>query len=152
MILYNKSMKLTNKILILTFACGIPAFLLGRVIWPDPVGAVPPTTGELPFFVLLSVIEAVVFGLGVSLVVFGRSLLENVPERYRTRAVLSFISVAWLLISWWPHDNMHRANGENLQGLLLIEYQFHVTLIAASLIIAYCLITLLREAANSRQS
>jgi len=39
---------------------------------------------------------------------------------------------------------MHIHNGDNLQGLLYIEYGFHVTLMAAGLILAYSLLTMLR--------
>jgi hypothetical protein len=38
---------------------------------------------------------------------------------------------------------MHIHNGSDLQGLLYIEYGFHVTLMAAGLVLAYTLLTLL---------
>jgi hypothetical protein len=47
----------------------------------------------------------------------------------------TYLAIAWTLVSWWPHSNMHRVNGENLGGLLMIDYTFHVTLMLASLII-----------------
>ncbi len=39
---------------------------------------------------------------------------------------------------------MHIHNGENMQGLLYIEYGFHVTLMVAGLVLAYSLLTMLR--------
>jgi hypothetical protein len=39
---------------------------------------------------------------------------------------------------------MHIHNGNDLQGLLYIEYGFHVTLMAAGLVLAYSLLTMLR--------
>ncbi len=35
------------------------------------------------------------------------------------------------------HDNLHKVNGMNIQGLLYIEYAFHVTIIIAGVILAY---------------
>jgi hypothetical protein len=39
---------------------------------------------------------------------------------------------------------MHTHNGMDLQGLLYIEYGFHLTLMVAGLVLAYALLTLLR--------
>ncbi len=53
-----------------------------------------------------------------------------------------FISIAWFLISWWPHDKLHAFN-KTLEGLLFIEYGFHLTLLIGGCILAYCFIRLL---------
>ncbi len=55
-----------------------------------------------------------------------------------------YLSVGWFLVSWWPHDNLHIHNGMDLQGLLYIEYGFHVTLIVAALVLAFSLLTMLK--------
>ena len=47
------------------------------------------------------------------------------------------------MVSWWPHDNLHIHNGNDLQGLLYIEYGFHVTLIIAASVLAFSLLTML---------
>lgn len=129
-------MSIKNKVILLTLIIAIPAFLLGRVIWPDPAGAMPPTAGQLPFFMVLSVFDALTFGLGISFIVFGW------PWAKKSKA--EFIALAWLIVSWWPHDNWHRYNGMNLQGLLYIEYAFHVTLMIAALVVIWAWITRLR--------
>ena len=61
--------------------------------------------------------------------------------------IWAFLSIAWLLFSWWPHDSLHVANGINLSGLLVIEYVFHVTLMVAGAILAYFFFALLRQRA-----
>ena len=66
----------------------------------------------------------------------GRLDVENVGSVPGHRVVT--------FVSWWPHDNMHIHNGNDLQGLLYIEYGFHVTLMAAGLVLAYSLLTMLR--------
>jgi hypothetical protein len=126
-----------TKFIVTTIVLAIPAFLLGRMIWPDVPGAMAPLGIQLPLFMFISALEAVAFGIGVSFVIYGWSLVKRVMPADAHGAKLVFVSIAWLLVSWWPHDNMHRANGMDMAGLLRIEYIFHLTLIVASAIVAY---------------
>ena len=118
-------MKAWVKYLVVTIVLAVPAFILGPILWP-PSNEIVPTATQLPFFIALSAIEALIFGLGVGFLIF---------EWRPTSA--SFWAISWLLVSWWPHDNLHIHNALEPIGLLKIEYGFHVTLIIASLIIAY---------------
>ena len=59
---------------------------------------------------------------------------------------MTFIATAWLLISWWPHDNMHKHNGMDLAGLLRIDYLFHVSMMVAGAVLAYSLVRALQAA------
>lgn len=133
-------MTTTVKVALITLVCAVPALILGNIIWPISPDLPTPTSMQLPFFIILSVIEAVVFGLGVAFIVLGWNRAGG--ER------LVFLAIAWFLISWWPHDNMHKHNGEDLGGLLVIEYLFHVTLIVAGVIIAMSFWKRLRGAAT----
>lgn len=126
-----------TKFTILALVIAVPAFLLGRVIWPDVAGAMEPSSTQLPFFIFISALEALSFGIGVAFIVFGYPKLKNLMGEEKYGALPSFIAIAWFLVSWWPHDNMHRANGMDLGGLLRIEYLFHLTLIIAGLTLAY---------------
>jgi len=105
----------------------VAAFLLGNVIWPASP-EIAPTSGQLPFFILLSAVEALTFGIGMAFIIFGWN--KSVGRR------LVFLAVAWLLVSWWPHDSMHKHNGSDIGGLLIIEYLFHFTLMIAGVIVA----------------
>ncbi len=108
-------MKTGTKVLIVTLLVGVPAFLLGPVIWPSPEGGEGPTSGQLPFFIFLGVMEAVGLGLGVAFVIFGWPLiLRNASGPSKARALLMCLSITWLLVSWWPHDNLHRYIGDDL--------------------------------------
>jgi len=49
-------------------------------------------------------------------------------------AVAAYASAGWALVSWWPHSNMHRVN-TSFQGLIVIDWTFHLTLIAGAAII-----------------
>lgn len=129
-------MKLSTKMLIVAVVFAVPALFLGHVLWPDPLEhALAPSASQLPFFIFLSVLEAAAFGVGIAFIIFGWPLLQKVTTDKREKTLL-FLATAWFLISWWPHDNMHRHNGGDLAGLLQIEYLFHFTLIVAAMIIA----------------
>ena len=134
--------KLKTTLLILLPA--LVVFPLGRVIWKDPVEAMMPSSAQLPFFILLSVFESLAFGIGIWFLVRGWELIAAAPGVSKRLACWTYASIAWSLVSWWPHDNLHRANGMDTVGLLRIEYGFHVTLIIASTIIAFFFISILK--------
>ncbi len=125
------------KFIITTLVFAVPALLLGRTIWPDAADIVAPTASQFPFFVFLATVEALAFGIGVSFLIYGWNAVKRVMPDDRRGAVLVLLSITWLLASWWPHDNLHRHNGMDIAGLLKIEYGFHLTLVIASLIVAY---------------
>jgi len=139
-------MTIRTKVILLALVCAIPAFLLGRIIWPDPVDAPSLTAIQTLLFIIVSAVEAIAFGLGVSFIAFGNRLLKNAAPDLSRHASWAFWAIAWTLVSWWPHDNMHRSNGMmNVWGLLRIEYIFHISLIASALIIASYFLRTLRQ-------
>lgn len=121
---------------VLSTAVAVCAFILGPIIWPNPADGYMPTSGQMPFYMLVSAFEAVAFGIGLSFVVFGWPVFQKMRRSHPQESLWVFIAAAWLLVSWWPHDNFHRANGHDTLGLLYIEYAFHVTMIVAGIIIA----------------
>jgi hypothetical protein len=142
-------MKTPAKVMIVTLLVGTLGFLteangpLGGFWAPSPT--VPQAVGiQLPLFMLLGAAEAAALGLGVSFLLFGYSTLRaNVPvSAALTRA--AHLSIAWVLINWWAHDSLHQHNGMNLNGLLAIEYAFHVTLILAGVTLAWFFVVLVR--------
>ncbi len=137
-------MKTWVKVALVTALFAVPAMALGQLIWPPDPGNPEPSAGQMPFFILLSVFEAVAFGLGISFLLFGFPALLRLARGSRLRAWAMYLSVGWFLVSWWPHDNLHLHTGLDLQGLLYIEYGFHVTLIIAAVVLAYSLLTMLR--------
>jgi hypothetical protein len=132
------------KVALVTAAVAVPAMALGQVIWPPAPGGPEPTAGQFPFFLFLAAFEALTFGLGVSFLLFGFVPLKRAMGGSIWRTWAAYLAIGWFLVSWWPHDNMHIHNGDNLQGLLYIEYGFHVTLMLSALILAYSLLTMLR--------
>jgi hypothetical protein len=140
-----------TKIIIVAAVCAVGSFLLSRVIWPDAPEALKPAGTLVPFFIILSILESLIFGVGVSFLVFGWRRVAELTKQGRSLWP-AFIATAWLMVSWWPHDNMHRVNPEgNFVGLLRIEYLFHVTLIIAGFIVARYLWMTIRALHDSQQ-
>lgn len=138
-------MKPWVKVLIVTVIVAAPAMVLGRVIWPPAEGGPEPSGAQLPFFLFLALLESILLGLGISFLAFGLPVVRRLSADSGFRAWAMYLAIGWLMVSWWPHDNMHIHNGENMQGLLYIEYGFHVTLMLTGIILAYCFLSILRE-------
>ena len=130
-------MKTSTKFAIVSIVFAIISFGLSRVIWPDAPGMPGPSDNLLPFFIFISALESAAFGVGVSFACFGWKHIRAVLPADKTGATLWFIALTWMLVSWWPHDNMHRVNPMNdFAGLLHIEFMFHFTLIIATFVLA----------------
>lgn len=130
---------------LIALAAGIPAFLLGRVIWSPAPSNPTPSEAQLPFFIVLALIEALLFGLGVAFLACGLPLVKQAAKRAGVNPWPPYVAIAWQLVSWWPHDNLHMATGMDLDALLLIEYGFHLTLILSALVVAGFFLATLRS-------
>jgi hypothetical protein len=141
-------MKPWLKILIVTVLVALPTIPIGQVLWPS--GDVTPGDGGmpayLPFLILMSVFEGLAFGLGIAFLLFGLPLVRRVSAWSPPMTWAVFLSIAWFLVSWWPHDGFHRST-TSMWGLVFIEYGFHVTLMAAAAILALAFVRLTRQVA-----
>lgn len=126
----------------------VPAFLLGPVIWPRAALDAEPSGGQLATFIALSAGDALFLGLGVAFLIFGYPALRRVSPDSRIRAWAMYIGVGFLLVSWWPHLNMHASNGASLTGLLTIDLLFHVPLEITGAVLAVCVFTLMVDRAS----
>ena len=138
------------KVLVVTLLAGVSAFILGPVIWPPAEGSPSPTAAQIPFLLFLNLVQATVLGLGVSFLVFGLPVMRRVSPDSKVRAWAMYLSIAYLMVSWWPHINMHVHNGpDDLQGLIYIDYLFHLPSMIAALVLAYCFFSLLWKGSGS---
>jgi hypothetical protein len=138
-------------VVVVTVLLTIPAMILGPIIWPPAqMGMMPPTQSQILFLLIEKVFEAISLGVGVSFLIFGLPIVRQAAPRLR--AWLMYLSIGWALVSWWPHGNLHSSNGNDMQRLLYIEYGFHVTLIIAAAILAYCFLSLLRESGRGEEA
>ncbi len=143
-------MKTWLKVLLVTLLFGLPTIPLGRVLWPDPMATTSgmaangPTTPQLAMLIGVALFEAAAFGLGVAFLVFGLPLVRRATGGNAPLTWATFAAIAWSLLSWWPHDNLHRVTND-LGSLIGIEYTFHTTLIIGAAVIA---VTFLRLVAR----
>ncbi len=126
-----------TKWIVVTVVFALISFFLTPVLWPHPVGMTMPPMNLLPLYILLGVLESVIFGIGISFLMFGYPLVKKASEKTKPWSWLVYIAIAWMLVSWWPHDNLHMIIGLDMSRLVWLEYGFHVTLMIAGLIIAY---------------
>ncbi len=138
--------------LIVTLVLAVIAFLASPngplgAFWRPSADMPQPTGVQLPLLIFLNIAEVVTFGLGVSFLIFGYPLVQSTLPASKGLTIAAYLSIAWLLASSWPHDSLHVANGLNLNGLIAIEYGFHITLMVAGAILAYFFLTLLRQQA-----
>jgi hypothetical protein len=138
-------MKTWMKVAIVTAIVAVPAFVSGPILFPPADTGVEPTAGQMPFFLFLAVGDAVLLGLGVSFVLFGLSVIRKVSPDSKLRAWAMYLSIGYLMISWWPHLNMHAHNGMDLHGLLIIDFLFHLPLEVAGVVLALSFISLFRS-------
>ena len=138
-------MKTRTKAAIITVPVAVVAFLLSPILFPPADTGVEPTAAQIPFFVFLGVGDAVLLGLGISFLVFGYPMLRRVSPDSRARAWAMYLSIGYLMVSWWPHLGMHASNGMDLHGLLVIDFLFHLPLEVAGAVLAYCAYSLFRS-------
>jgi len=147
-------MKTWAKAAVVTVVVGILAFLAtpmgpwGSFWAPTPeIGA--PTTLQSALFGFLTAVESLVFGLGLSFFIFGFPLVTSMGAAPKGLSRAAHVSITWMLVNWWPHDSLHLHNGMNLNGLIVIDYCFHLTIIAAGLMTAYFFLKVLRARSAS---
>ena len=133
-------------VVVLTLIIAVPAFLLNPIIWPPAPGGPAPTAAQIPYLLALDVMQAVFLGLGISFLIFGFPVMRRISPDSKTRAWAMYLSIGYLMVSWWPHIGLHVSNApDDLQGLFYIDYLFHVPLMIAGAILAYCFYSLVRQ-------
>ena len=138
-----------KKYLLVTLAVGLPATALSLPLWPPQPGVEPSPLQTALFFGIFAA-EGLLFGFGVAFVLFGRPLVRAVIAAAGVRSWPVFVSLAWTLLSWWPHDGFHRASPlGDLNATLRIDYAFHLTLIVAAVVMARFFLATLRAAARA---
>ena len=137
-------MKRWVKVTIVTLVVAVPAFVLGPVLFPPADLGSEPSAALIPFFMFLGAADAIpadaiLLGLGVSFLVFGLPVLRKVSPDSRLRAWAMYLAIGYLMVSWWPHLNLHISTPiDNWQMLLYIDFLFHLPLEIAGVVLAYC--------------
>jgi hypothetical protein len=138
-----------QKYVLVTLAVGLPATVLSLPLWPPQPGP-DPSPLQIALFFGIFAAEGLLFGFGVAFVLFGGPLLRAATRAAGVRAWPVFVSLAWTLLSWWPHDGFHRASPlGDLNATLRIDYAFHLTLIVAAVVMARFFLATIRAAARA---
>ncbi|MET7336758.1 hypothetical protein [Nonomuraea sp. NPDC005650] len=121
-----------------TLLFGFLAFGTTNVFWPysTDLSGVPLPWAALFFGLYL--FEWASFGLGVMVLLRGRSALARLG-RSAPLTTAAWLALVWLLVAWWPQDNFYRlaAKTDWPQQAALV-YGFNVTLmIAAAILVAF---------------
>ncbi len=138
-------MSTRTKAIVVALAVAIPAFLLVRVFFPPPPGP-GPSSGQAPFFVVISALDSLLLGAGVAFVAFGWNVVRRVAPASRGRAVAIYVTLAWLMVSWYPHIGLHTSRfGSDFFGILVIDYTFHLPLYIAAMVLIWGFLGLLHD-------
>lgn len=149
-------MKTWVKVVILTVVITIVAFLatpngpLGAFWGADPHGP-QPSSEQVPGFMILGLLESLFLGLGISFLVFGLPVVREIAGGATGLARATHLSISWIMLQWWAHDNLHLVAGMDFGKILAIDYGFHVTMMLATVILVYFLITVSRERTAARR-
>ena len=146
-------MKSWYKVAALTLLLAVFAFLAGPMgplggFWPPAADLAEPQGAQVPLLMFLTAVEDITFGLGVSFLLFGYPLVRAVAPASPALTRAAYVAIFWLLATWWPHDSLHIHNGMDLNGLIVIDYVFHMTLIIAGLVVAWFFYTITRRTAD----
>jgi hypothetical protein len=136
-------MKRWLKWWLVTLIVGSVVFAL-TPFWPVPPTATQPPGTVLPLFVALSLVESLSFGLGVAFLIFGRPLVYRMGGSPGLTTA-AYVAIGFLLLNWWPHDNMHRMTNGDWSRVVLVEYAFHLPLMIAGAVLVWFFVSLARR-------
>ena len=138
--------------IVITLVVGAAAFMLTPVLWPFADGASggpQPEGAQMLLLMLLLVIDSLLFGLGIAFLIYGLPLARRLAGT-GALAWLVYAGVAFQLLSWWPHSNLHRTAGDSIGTIIAIDYGFHVPLQLGALAMAVFFAAAARGALRAR--
>lgn len=126
-----------TKAAVITLVIGAIVFSLTGFIWPSSESYTQPTGNQVYFFKMVSILESCLFGLGIAFFVLMWPMLKRAWKIMHWPTMLSILSLTWMFLNWWPHDNMHLFFGPEMETLIFIEGFFHGSMIVAVVIVAW---------------
>ena len=99
----------------------------------------PPSPSTFPHLMFLDFWDALAAGVGVAFLVYGAVNYSKWPQAIRGPLLLIFFIALWFTLLNWIHDGWHKVNGMNLNGLIAIEYVFHVPWLIFGGVLVYSL-------------
>ncbi|MEU9143826.1 AMP-binding protein [Streptomyces sp. NPDC048349] len=117
-------------------AMGFVGLILTKVFWPGSTDLTGVPQPWAFLFFLLYVTECVAFGIGLLFLFRGRA---RMPRRGRGRGLTAaaHLAVSYLLLAWWPQDNLYRlAAKQNWPRQAALVYTFNIPLMIAGVVVA----------------
>ncbi|MFF2775422.1 AMP-binding protein [Streptomyces sp. NPDC058052] len=115
-----------------TVAFGFIALLLTDVLWPGSTDLTEVPAPWRHLFRLLYAFEWLAFGAGAVFFLFGRPTMLR-RGRGRRFTSLAHLAVSYLLMAWWPQDNLYRlAVKSDWPQQAALVYAFNVPLMLAA--------------------
>ncbi|WP_405526556.1 AMP-binding protein [Streptomyces avidinii] len=115
---------------------GFVALIITNLLWP---GSTDLTGVPQPWAFLFSVLylfECLAFGVGVVFLFGGRARMRR-QRRSPSLTVAAHLAVSYLLLAWWPQDNLYRlAAKQDWPQQAALVYTFNVPLMIAGVIAA----------------
>ncbi|MFG6194519.1 hypothetical protein [Nonomuraea sp. JJY05] len=118
-----------------TLLFGFFAFGTTNIFWPYSTDLSDVPLPWAALFFGLYLFEWLSFGLGVMVLLRGRSALARLG-RSAPLTTAAWLALAWLLLAWWPQDNSYRlaAKTDWPQQAALV-YGFNITLMVAAAVL-----------------
>ncbi|KAF2076014.1 hypothetical protein CYY_002674 [Polysphondylium violaceum] len=116
------------------------------------------TDGHKAALIILSIIETLLFGLGVGFfIAVGFRVFKIQNKMLRKRMIWCWACISFFMCSWWPHSTSHSliflSSADPIDNYIAMELSFHWTIMFCSLTLAYFqydLISLMYEVAMMR--
>jgi len=113
--------------------------------WRPAAEAPKPQGALLAGFVAEGIAEAIAFGIGVAILLLGRSWFAS-RTATTARGTTAWLAAVWLFASWMPHAALHLHIGLQPERLLAVEWIFHVGAVMALAALLWALTTNTRPA------
>jgi amino acid adenylation domain-containing protein len=128
-----------------TAVFGTAAWCATGTLWPGSTDVSAVADPWATLFQILYLFEALSFGLGMTVLVLGRTLVARLRRR-RGWATAAHLAVSWLLIAWWPQDNFYRLIGKyDMPRQAAMVYAFNITLMIAAAVVVRFMISMLAQ-------
>ncbi|WP_405834304.1 AMP-binding protein [Streptomyces sp. NBC_00105] len=121
-------------------ALGFVALILTNLLWPGSTDLTGVPQPWASLFSILYLFECAAFGIGVVFLFGGRARMRS-RGRGRRITAAAHVAVSYLLLAWWPQDNLYRlAAKQDWPRQAALVYTFNVPLMIAGAVVAAYLV------------
>ncbi|QFU91098.1 AMP-binding protein [Amycolatopsis sp. YIM 10] len=121
--------------LAIAIALTLASYLLTDVFWPGSRNTERVPQPWAAFFHVLYAAESASFGLGAAYLFRGYRWIASL-ERGLPLTVAAHLSLAWLLLAWWPQDNFYRLSSpQDWPRQTVLVFTFNITLMVAGAVL-----------------